>query len=126
MSAKGVVDLKYLSQKFPNHFLKDDILLISYDEPITKTNIDDPAPGDFLGYAGCDEIISGTAILSFLKAAKEYSNMDITAIVSMIADKARWLSEAYPEEFGDFRFDAAAYFGREYRKFEHVSSDGKE
>ena len=111
MSAKGVVDLKYLPNRFLNHFLKDDVLLISYSKLITKANIDDPAANDLLGYTGCDELISGTAILSFLKAAKEYSNMDITAIVSMIADKAHWLSEAYPEEFGDFRFDAAAYFG---------------
>lgn len=126
LSAKGVVDLKYLSHRFSNHFLKDDALLISYNKLITKANIDDLAANDFLGYTGCNEIISGIAILSFLKAARECSNMDITAIVSMIADKARWISEAYPEEFGDFRFDAAAYFGREYRKFEHVSSEGKE
>ena len=40
-----------------------------------------------------------------MKAAKKYSDYDISEIAQQIQRKAEWLPQTFPEEFGDFKFD---------------------
>lgn len=102
LSAKDVVDMKYVPSKYSNHFLKDDFLLISYNTPISEN----PEVGGIIDvYTGYDERIYGNAILSFLKAARKYSTYDISAIAQMVQGKADWIVQTFPEEYSDFKFD---------------------
>lgn len=102
LSAKGVVDMRYEPNQYSNHFLKDDFLFISYHTPIAEQ----PEAGNaFEKYSGYDERICGNAILRFLKAARKYSAYDIAEIVQMIQNKAEWIRQTFPEEYGDFEFD---------------------
>ena len=102
LSAKGVVDMKYVPSRYCNHFLKDDFLFISYNtlisEKLGKNSIID-------AYTGYDERIYGNEILSFLKAARKYSSYDISGIAQMIQEKADWIVQTFPEEYSDFKFD---------------------
>ena len=106
LSAKGVADLKYVPDLRVNHFLKDDLLLISYRESIREV-----PDGNELGerYAGFEICISGNEILWFLKAASKYSGIDVSAIAGQIQEKADMLPQKYPREFKDFRFDVQAF-----------------
>jgi len=102
LSAKGVVDMKYVPSKYSNHFLKDDFLFISYSTPISEK----PEASSIIdAYIGYDERIYGNEILSFLKAARKHSAYDISVIVQMIQDKADWIVQTFPEEYSDFKFD---------------------
>lgn len=106
LSAKGVVDLKYVPSEHSNHFLKDDFLLISYNAPI----IENPEATSILSkYSGYDERICGNELLAFLKAVQKYSEYDISNIAEQIQNKATWLPKVFPEEFGDFKFDVNGY-----------------
>lgn len=102
LSAKGVVDMKYVPSKYSNHFLKDDFLFISYNTPISENP---EASGIIDAYTGYDERIYGNEILSFLKAAKKHSAYDISELAQMIQDKADWIVQTFPEEYSDFKFD---------------------
>ena len=102
LSAKGVVDMKYVPSKYSNHFLKDDFLFISYNTPISENP---ETSGIIDAYTGYDEQIYGNVILSFLKAARKYSAYDISEIAQMIQDKADWIVQTFPEEYSDFKFD---------------------
>lgn len=106
LSAKGVVDLKYMPSKYSNHFLKDDFLFISYDAPI----VENPEGNSLDSFTGYDERIYGNEILDFVKAVKQYSDYDTAGIVQQIQDKANWLQQGYPDEFGDFTFNVKAIF----------------
>ena len=102
LSAKGVVDMKYVPSKYSNHFLKDDFLFISYSTPISEK----PEASSIIdAYIGYDERIYGNEILSFLKAARKHSAYDISEIAQMIQDKADWIVQTFPEEYSDFKFD---------------------
>ena len=106
LSAAGVVDMHYVPSKYSNHFLKDDFLFISYHAPI----VEHPEESSiFERYSGYDERIYGNEILNFLNSAKRYSRYDVSEIAQQIQKKAEWLPQAFPEEFGDFRFDVTAY-----------------
>ena len=109
LSAKGIVDMKYVPSKYSNHFLKDDFLFISYSNTISENP---KATGIIDMYTGYDERICGNEILDFLKATKQYSGYNISDIVQQIQDKADWLPQAFPEEFGDFIFNASEYFAQ--------------
>ena len=85
ISAKGVVDLKYIPRFF-NHLFKDDVLLISYTTPIV-------ADGESMTLYSSDERLYG-----FMEAVKKYSNVDTTEIDQAIKDKWKWFEEHYPEE----------------------------
>lgn len=107
LSAKGVMDMKYVPSRYSNHFLKDDFLFISYNTMISE----DPEANSIIDmYTGYDERINGNEILDFLKAAKRHSEYDISGIVQQIQDKADWLPQMFPEEFGTFSFNASEYF----------------
>ncbi len=107
LSTKGVVDMKYVPSKYSNHFLKDDFLFISYNTLISEN----PEANSIIDmYTGYDERIYGNEILDFLKAAKRHSAYDISGIAQQIQDKADWLPQAFPDEFGTFSFNANEYF----------------
>ncbi len=94
--AKGVVDMIYVPNRYTNHFLKDDDLFISYSGKIIHKENARSWPE----YEGHDEVVFGSDILTFLKAAKIYSNYDITPIVEQLREKQIWLATEYPDEFG--------------------------
>ena len=110
LSVKGITDMKYIPNRFTNHFLKDDFLLISYG----GTLVEKEAPHDSTldRYDGVDEFVFGNEILTILKGAREFSNYDITPIIEQIKDKVEMLAEKYPEDFGkdQWDFDADEYF----------------
>ena len=75
LSAKGVVDMKYVPSRYINHFLKDDFLFISYNSMISEN----PEANSVIDmYTSYDERINGNEILDFLKAAKRHSEYDIS------------------------------------------------
>ena len=107
LSAKGVRHLHYHPNFITNHFLKDDFLFISYNTLISEN----PEANSIIDmYTGYDERIYGNEILDFLKAAKRHSAYDISGIAQQIQDKADWLPQAFPDEFGTFSFNANEYF----------------
>ena len=110
LSVKGITDLKYISNRFTNHFLKDDFLLISYGGRIIEK--DAPRGSTLDRYDGVDEYVFGNEILTVLKGAREFSNYDISPIIEQIKDKVEMLAEKYPEDFGkdQWDFDADEYF----------------
>ncbi len=106
MSAKEVVDLKYFPDMWTNHFLKNDVLLISYHQTIEQISNEGTLQEM---YSGFDEYISGNAILSFLKAVRRYSACDISYVVIQIQEKANALPVMFPKDFRDFEFDVQKY-----------------
>ena len=94
-----VKDLVFIPRTSDNHFLKDDILLISYNEPIIK----DSCCGDLFNYYGYDEYILGLDIITFLRGVAIFSqNVDISGIVSILQSKKESLLindlDAYEKE----------------------------
>lgn len=110
LSVKGITDLKYIPNRFTNHFLKDDFLLISYGGRIIEK--DAPRGSTLDRYDGVDEYVFGNEILTVLKGVREFSNYDISPIIEQIKDKVEMLAEKYPEDFGkdQWDFDADEYF----------------
>ena len=102
--------MKYIPNRFTNHFLKDDFLLISYGGTLVEKEA--PRGSTLDRYDGVDEFIFGNEILTILKGAREFSNYDITPIIEQIKDKVEMLAEKYPEDFGkdQWDFDADEYF----------------
>lgn len=101
-----VKDLVYLTRTADNHFLKDDVLLISYNQPIIK----DPFVGDIFGYHGYDEYIFGLDILTFIKGVMVFSpGIDVIDIIKTIRDKKAQLMsidmEAYKKEAENVNLD---------------------
>lgn len=94
MSAKGIVDMVYRPNMTFNHFLRDDMLYISYDKKITIDDSDE----SYIEFDGYDLVVYGSHIIDFLKAARQYSNYDITTIQSQVIDKFKWFRETYPDE----------------------------
>lgn len=91
-------------------FLKDDFLLISYNEPIREVSVSDRF---WERYAGYDEKIYGNEILDFLKAVQKYSYIDISETVKQIQEKADILPQKHPNEFGNFKFNVEAYINKD-------------
>lgn len=110
LSVKGITDLKYIPNRFTNHFLKDDFLLISYGGKLVEK--DAPRGCTLDRYDGVDEYVFGNEILTVLKGAREVSNYDISPIIGQIKDKVEMLAEKYPDDFGkeQWDFDADEYF----------------
>ena len=102
--------MKYIPNRFTNHFLKDDFLLISYGGTLVEKEA--PRGSTLDRYDGVDEFVFGNEILTILKGAREFSNYDITPIIEQIKDKVQMLAEKYPEDFGkdQWDFDADEYF----------------
>ncbi|MDD4076013.1 MAG: hypothetical protein PHC80_07960 [Eubacteriales bacterium] len=84
--------------------------MVAYNERITAVPNSEAAYEKYYGY---DERIYGGSILPFLKAARKYSGYDISGIMKQLEEKAAWLPKEFPDEFGEFKFDAAGYFAEE-------------
>lgn len=104
MSTKGITHLMYFPNRFSNHYLKDDFLLVSYgrrihevENPIGKLMMD--------RYEGWDEIIWGNEIITILKGARKYSGYDIRPFITRLKWKKDWLQATYPDEFGPDQWD---------------------
>lgn len=91
MNSKGIKDIVYEPMKI-NHSLRDDRIMISYNEPITFIK-------DSWNYKDykCDEIVWGCEIIDMLVYAEKYSNYNISGIVEQIWQKMEWLREHEPE-----------------------------
>jgi len=99
MSTKGITDLLYIPNRFSNHFLKDDYLLISYTGTIRE--VENPSGKLIMErYEGWDERVWGSEIITILKGARKYSGYDIRPIITKLKWKKGWLQSKYPEEFG--------------------------
>lgn len=115
MSAKGITDMLYVPNKHVNHFLKDDVLFVSYGGKIEEVT---PTDSTLLysRYTGYDESVWGSEILYILQAARLYSNYDISDLILQIKDKKAWLIERHPDEFGSGKwdFDVDEFFSAPY------------
>lgn len=115
LSAKGVTDLKYVPNLWSNHFLKDDALLVSYHEMIEQIS---DSVILWERYKGYEIMISGNEILSFLRAAEKYSEIDIVEIVQQIQEKVDMMPIKFPNEYGDFKFNVQAYLDKEHKNIQ--------
>lgn len=89
-----VKDLLYVPNNWINHFLKDDVLYISYNQPLEITL-------NKWGYKVCDNCdiaLYGNSILDFIAAAKYYSEYDVSEIEQAIKDKLALFKELHPED----------------------------
>lgn len=92
ISAQGVKHMVY-APIFNNHRDKDDLLYISYDQPILP---DKRSPsGKWLH--GYDHILYGGLVIPYLKAVALYSAYDIKPIMKQIDEKQKWYRENYGE-----------------------------
>ena len=104
MSTKGITDLLYIPNRFSNHYLKDDCLLISYGGKIWEAEI--PEGGTISErYKGWDEWVWGSEIVSLLKGARKHSGYDIELFIQKLKWKKEWLQKEYPDEFGPDRWN---------------------
>lgn len=116
LNAKGVKYLVYEPNYIHNHIYKDDLLYVSYQEPIVVdakhyVNMNMPVPAmpkhnsgfrRSLWYKGYDYILSGPDIVAFAEGVKKYSPgaiKDIDDIITEMKNKPEWFKEAYPDEY---------------------------
>jgi len=94
LRASGIKDMYYKPNMWINHFLKDDVLYISYGKPLII------AP-DRYGYERCDNYdvaLFGNDIMLFIAAAKRYSNYDVSKFEQAIKDKLIHFRTKFPED----------------------------
>ena len=106
MSAKGVVDLKYVPNLWVNHFLQDDFLLVSYHSPIEQISESELY---WKRYSSYYKVIYGKVILDLLQGAQYYSEFNVSEIAEQIQNKADNLPLKHPDDFADFTFDIYHY-----------------
>lgn len=102
LSTKGIVDLVYVPLKDPHHFLRGDVLLISYHEKIQFNQI-----GDFVleNYSGYDHRVYGREIINILRGARTFSHCDISPIILQIKQKLQMFRENQSETDKDGAWD---------------------
>ena len=111
LCAEGVKGIYYRPLLWINHFLRDDLLFISY-----KNEKIDEADMEKYGYETFDYFICGNEILDFLKAMTIYSpSVDIKPTIEGIKNKLATLKKNYPNEFGDYEFDVDEFFAKPYQ-----------
>ena len=104
----GVKDLRYIPNNWINHFLKDDVLYISYNQPLEFNTTK-------YGYQECtnyDIALFGRDIMRFIAAAKYYSQYDVSDIEQAIKDKLVLFRTNHPEDakaLGDWEYDPNEY-----------------
>lgn len=105
----NVKDLYYKPNNWVNHFLKDDVLYISYNHPLVIEK-------DKFGYDTCnnyDIALFGNDIPNFIAAAKYYSDYDVAHIEQAIKDKLALFKRKHPEEVKwtvrDWEYNPAEY-----------------
>jgi len=96
LSTKAVKHMAYKpNYAFTNHLYKDDLLFISFDEPLipTKTQFGNP------WYEGYDYILSGSSICHYVDAVEKYSGLDVSGIRNELHKKREWyIQHNSPEE----------------------------
>ena len=112
LCSEGVKAIYYKPILWINHFLKDDLLFISYKyDKIDESDVENYSYNTF------DYFISGYEILDFLKSMTIYSpSVDIEPVKEGMKNKLKVLKENYPDEFGNYEFDIDEYFKRPYEK----------
>lgn len=103
MSIKGITDLVYLLNRFSNHYLKDDCLLISYGGKITETSDSNSSP--YERYQGWDERVWGNEIITILRGARKYSGYDIEPLIEKLKWKKAYMQREFPDQFDPERWD---------------------
>lgn len=88
ISANGVKYLFYKPNYASSHLYRDDMLFISYGEPIVPVSAD--GVDWFRGY---DERISGALIPHFVREVKRFSRLDIDSILEELKKKQTWYDE---------------------------------
>ena len=89
-----VKSLVYIPSNSDNHFLKDDVLLISYKDEIIKD------PGDLYGFKNYQLYIFGLDILTFLKNVRFFSpEVDVSRIEERIRNKKQLLMDSNKEVY---------------------------
>lgn len=87
-----VKSLVYIPNHSNSHFLKDDVLLISYRDEIVQD------PGDLYGFKNYQLYIFGLDILTFLKSIRLFSpEVDVSRIEERIRNKKQLLMESNKE-----------------------------
>ena len=99
MSAKGITDLVYIPNRYINHFLRDDFLLISYGGKITEKSNSSLSDSFYERYEGWDHSVYGNEIITILRGARKYSGYDITPFIKKLKWKKDWLQQRYPDEY---------------------------
>lgn len=96
LRATNVKDLIYVPNNWINHFLRDDVLYISYNYPL-RLEV------NRYGYPSCekyDVALFGNDIMMFIAAAKYYSDYDVSGIEQQIKDKLALFKRKHPIEAG--------------------------
>lgn len=102
VSSKRIRDLQYCCSHFTNHIFKDDLLYVSYNNPIPQ-NIH----GELLNANEYDEVISGWMIVRFINAVDKHSTFDTTPIKRQINEKLTWYQnnwDVYREVPADMKY----------------------
>lgn len=97
MSTKGITDLAYLSNRFSNHYLKDDCLFISYGGRITETSDSNSSP--YERCQGWDERVGGNEIITILRGTRKYSDYDIEPLIEKLKWKKAYMQTEFPDQF---------------------------
>ena len=89
-----VKSIVYIPNSSDSHFLKDDVLLISYKDEIIKD------PGDLYGFKNYQLYIFGLDILTFLKSVRFFSpEIDVSHIEERIRNKKQHLMDFNKEVY---------------------------
>ena len=110
LRATNIKDMIYKPNMWVNHFLRDDALYISYNQPLELVDTK-------WGGKTCenyDIALYGNDIMTFVAAAKYYSNYDTAAIEQAIKDKWEYFCTKYPEELEHFPHKTWHYDPAEY------------
>ena len=98
LRATGVKDMKYVPNNWVNHFLKDDVLYISYDNPLEITT-------SKYGSLTCDNYdiaLFGNSIMDFIAATKYYSGYDTSELEQAVKNKFKLFQMEHPHEAEHF------------------------
>jgi len=91
LSTNGVKEILYKPNYIFNHFLKDDLLYISYNSPIEEID-------EIPFFKGYDELIYGNNILYFIEAMQK-NGYDVSVLQKAIEEKREWANNGYVLDF---------------------------
>ena len=103
MSTKGITDMLYIPNRFSNHYLKDDCLLISYGGSITEVTA--PELSAYERYQGWNERVWGNEIITILRGARKYSGCDIRPFIEKLKWKKEYMQTEFPDPFNPERWN---------------------
>lgn len=113
LRAEGVKYLQYKANEFTNHMFKDDVLYISYKNPIV------PSSAPWTWYEGHDVRLYGGSIIQFIIAVDKYSpEVDTMPVKEAIEKKRLWLKEHWPDDYESISVRNHPYFDEQGRYIE--------